>query len=172
MRDSAGAERLAPLLYVSPSQINFEVPAGTIPGDITVDILSGATTITVASQVRTVAPGLFTLPGNIAAAFGTRIEADGSQTVLPAGAPIALDDRPVYLSLFGTGVRGLSSVDNVTVTIGGLDAQVTYAGPQGITPGLDQINVLLPAALKGAGNVSLLLTVDGVSANKVIVDFN
>jgi uncharacterized protein (TIGR03437 family) len=171
VRDGSGAEWPAPLLYVSPSQINFEVPPGVLPGNVIVEILNGASTVSVAAQVSAIAPGLFTIPGNIAAAYGTRIEADGSQTILPAGAPITLDDRPVYLSLFGTGIRGLSSQNNVTVSISGIDAPVSYAGPQDTIPCLDQVNVLLAAALKGAGNVPLVLTVDGVAANKVIVDF-
>jgi hypothetical protein len=32
VRDSTGAARLAPLLYVSPSQVNFQVPSGTAIG--------------------------------------------------------------------------------------------------------------------------------------------
>jgi len=170
VRDSAGSVWIAPLLYVSPSQINFEVPADVVSGNITLTIFSGSDILSVATQVRQVAPGIFTLPGNLAAAYGTRIEPDGSQTFLPPGAPIVLDDRPVYLSLFGTGLRGRSSLDNVKATIGGIDVPVVYAGPGGGVAGLDQVNLLLPAALKGAGTVPLVLTVDGSAANQVLVD--
>jgi len=59
--------------------------------------------------------------------------------------PIAIGvDTPIYLSFYGTGIRGRSSLSNVAVTIGGVSAQVLYAGPQGTYPGLDQVNVGLP----------------------------
>lgn len=32
VRDSSGTERLAPLFYVSPTQINYLVPEGAAPG--------------------------------------------------------------------------------------------------------------------------------------------
>lgn len=167
--DGTGAERPATLLYVSPSQINFEVPAGTVPGSVTVSVLNGSATIVATAQVNAIAPGIFTVPGNIAAAYGTRIESDGSQTILPPASPIMLDQRPVYLSLFGTGIRGRSSLNNVTATIGGLNALVTYAGPQGSIPGLDQVNVLVSASLQGVGLVPLVVTADGVATNQVLV---
>lgn len=170
--DSTGAERPAPLLYVSPSQINFQVPAGTLPGSVHLLVRNGSKTLDVTAQVSGIAPGIFTVPGNIAAAYGTRIEPDGSQTILPPATPIILDQRPVYLSLFGTGIRGRSSLNHVSVTIGGIDSQVSYAGAQGSIPGLDQVNVLLPTALLGAGRVPAVLAVDGVAANQAWVQFN
>jgi uncharacterized protein (TIGR03437 family) len=57
----------------------------------------------------------------------------------------------------------------VSVTIGGTPATVTYAGPQGTYPALDQINVLVPSSLAGAGVVDLNLVVDGIAANTVKV---
>jgi uncharacterized protein (TIGR03437 family) len=47
--------------------------------------------------------------------------------------------------------------------------EVVYAGAQGSFPGLDQVNLLLPATLRGAGMVTLTLTVDGAPANTVVV---
>ena len=165
VRDSSGAEWPAPLLYVSASQINFEVPAGAALGNVTVEFQNGGNAVSAAAQVSRIAPGLFAIAGNIAAAYGTRIEPDGSQTTLPPDTPIVLDQRPMYLSLFGTGIRGLSSQSNVKVTIGGIDAAVSYAGAQGVTPCLDQVNVLLPVALAGAGKrPGRADWVDGVAA--------
>jgi len=56
---------------------------------------------------------------------------------------------------------------------------VTYAGPAGADSGLDQVNILLPAKLAGAGNVNVQLTleaevskgtlVNGILANQVQV---
>jgi hypothetical protein len=41
VRDSLGDERLAPLFFVSPQQINYLLPAGTAPGAVTITIISG-----------------------------------------------------------------------------------------------------------------------------------
>jgi uncharacterized protein (TIGR03437 family) len=171
VHDSMGVARPAPLLSVSSTQINFEVPAGTASGDATLEIVNAPTTLPpVGVPIRTIAPGLFTLKNNSAAAYGVRIEPDGSQTILPAGSPIILDSRPVYLSLFGTGIRNRSALNNVACTIGGLSVPVVYAGPGGGVPGLDQANVFLTPALKGNSDGHLILTVDGVAANVVKVD--
>jgi uncharacterized protein (TIGR03437 family) len=70
------------------------------------------------------------------------------------------------LLLFGTGIAG-GGTALTTVTINGLAATVTYAGPAGTGTGLDQVNVLLPAKLAGAGNVNVQLTSEGVAANPV-----
>lgn len=46
-----------------------------------------------------------------------------------------------------------------------------YAGPEGGgIPGLDQVNVRLPEALRGRGVVDLILTVDGVESNIVTIE--
>jgi hypothetical protein len=41
------------------------------------------------------------------------------------------------------------------------------AGPSGGANGLDQVNILIPAKLAGAGNVNVQLTVEGKAANPV-----
>jgi uncharacterized protein (TIGR03437 family) len=172
VRDSAGVERLARLLYVSPSQINFEVPPGTALGGAVLEVVRGADrSLAVTAQVRGIAAGLFTVPGNQAAAYAVRLEPDGSQTIVPAGSAIVLDDRRVDLILFGTGIRNRSSLDNVRCTIGGIGVPVEYAGPNGGgVPGLDQVNVRLTPDLQGNRDGRLILTVDGIPTNTVLVD--
>ena len=65
----------------------------------------------------------------------------------------------VYLLMYGTGIRHASSV---TVTLGSQTGlAVAYAGAQGYFVGEDQINVLLPPSLAGAGVINVTLTADG-----------
>jgi uncharacterized protein (TIGR03437 family) len=170
--DSSGAASLAPLLYVSPSQINFEVPAGTPPGDVSLEVVNAPSQLSaVQAQVKTIAPGLFAFEDNTAAAYALRIELDGTQTVLSVRNPIVLDDRPVYLVLYATGIRNRSSLENVRCTIGGISMPVEYAGPNGSgMPGLDQVNVRLTSDLKDLNVTKLVLTVDGVPSNSVSAD--
>ena len=89
---------------------------------------------------------------------------------------VAIDlgvDTPVYLSFYGTGLRGRSSLGNVAVTIGNMMMQVTvqaiYAGPQPQIPGLDQLNIPLPLTLRGAGVVNVTVSVDGTESNPVLI---
>jgi len=185
--DSAKVSRLAPLFYVSPNQINFVVPDATATGVATVTIMNGdpvPTSTTV--MVTTVAPGLFTANSQgtgVAAAIAIRrIIATQTDTEIPvfhcdanacASAPIDLDDAStVFLSLFGTGIRGRTSLANVSATIGGTSVAVLFAGAQGQFPGLDQVNLMLPLTLKAKGETDVVLTVDGQVANKVRVNIH
>ncbi len=165
--DSAGVERLAPLFFVSPGQINCMIPAGTAAGVAKVRVQGHVGYVT----IEAVAPGLFTANASgsgIPAAVGLRVSG-GVQTLLPSlTTPIDLgpETDEVFLLLFGTGIRGGTST---TVKIGGIDAPVAYAGAQGTMAGLDQVNVKLPRVLAGRGEVDLVLTVDGKAANTVRV---
>ncbi len=170
--DATGAARPAPLIYVSPAQINLLIPAGTAPGTATVSV--GASTGTV--QVASVAPGLFPMGATkVAAAVATRYPNDGSApSSVPVFdcssgtcvvTPIALDNKStVYLSLYGTGIQAGT---NVTCTVGGVAVPVSFAGAQSQYPGLDQVNIQLPASLQGAGTANVVVTVDSHPSNAV-----
>jgi uncharacterized protein (TIGR03437 family) len=71
------------------------------------------------------------------------------------------------LIVYGTGFD-TAGTSNVSATVNGVNATVLYAGPGG-SAGLDQVNILLPASLAGAGNVNVQLTAAGVDANPVQV---
>jgi uncharacterized protein (TIGR03437 family) len=171
VRDNAGQSSTAQLLYVSPTQINFLVPAGLATGIATFTIASGtATPITAMGAVGQVGPSLFSMNGagaGIAAASAFR----AGGVALDLTRPIDLSGpAPVYLTLYGTGIRNFSSLNNVLVTIGGVPLQVLYAGPQPDFAGLDQINVQLPQALQGSGIANIVLKVDQHQANTVTVN--
>ncbi|MBI1763936.1 MAG: hypothetical protein HYR56_21130 [Acidobacteria bacterium] len=187
VKDSAGAERPAPLFFVSPGQINYLIPAGTANGTAIVTVMrdntiSGTGTVTIA----TVAPGLFAANANgqgLAAAVALRVKADNSQSFEPlvrfdqasnrfVAVPLDLGpatDR-VFLLLFGTGFRNRSALAAVSARLGGATAEVSFAGAQGDLAGLDQANVLLPRSLAGRGEIDAVLTVDGKTANTVRVN--
>src|SRR5262249_56923592 len=99
----------------------------------------------------------------LAASVALRARADGTQSYEPVArldannrlkaAPIDLGgegDR-VFLLLFGSGMRKRGAPAQVKAQIGGVDAEVFYAGPQGDLVGLAQINPLIPRSLIGAG---------------------
>lgn len=186
IRDAFGTERLAPLFFVSPTQVNYQVPPGTASGAASVVIAASngqASQTTV--QIVAVAPGLFTADSSgqgLAAAYVLRIKADGSQlsesiaqfdsalgrfVARPIDLGAATDQ--VFLILFGDGLRYRSSLSAVVVQVGGTAVTVGYAGLQGDFVGLDQVNLLLPKTLAGRGEVDVTLTIDGQTANTVKV---
>ena len=61
VKDSPGIERLAPLFFVSPGQVNYQIPPGTAPGPATITIISGDGSVSIGTRhITAVAPGLFT----------------------------------------------------------------------------------------------------------------
>jgi uncharacterized protein (TIGR03437 family) len=187
VRDSAGVERLAPLFFVSPGQVNYQIPPGTAIGTATVIITSGDGSVSTGiAQIAEAAPGLFTVNADgqgLAAAVVVRVGADGSQQYEPVARfdpaqnkyvamPIDLgaESDQVYLLLFGTGLRHHRAPADVAVSIGDVNAPVSYAGEQSSFVGLDQVNVLLPRSLSGRGEVDIVLTVDSKTANTVKVN--
>jgi uncharacterized protein (TIGR03437 family) len=187
IRDSTGTERPAPLWFVSPSQINFFVPEETALGLATAMVVRDAQIVAGgAIQIDPVAPGLFTMNANgrgVAAAIAVVARANGSQDwqyVFNSGcAPGACQPVPLnfggegdqlYLQLYGTGIRGRASLDAVTAAIGDMAAPVEYAGPVAGMAGLDQINLRVPRALAGRGEVDVAVTVEGKAANTVRVN--
>jgi uncharacterized protein (TIGR03437 family) len=76
----------------------------------------------------------------------------------------------VYLILYGTGIRNRSLLASVTANIGGTNVPVLYAGVQPSFDGLDQVNLTLPLSLSGSGEINIVLTVDGQTANVVTIN--
>jgi uncharacterized protein (TIGR03437 family) len=188
VRDRAGTDRMAPLLAVSPGQVNYIVPEGTAYGPAAVTIASNGRTVGSDSiQVDPVAPGVFTANSDgagAAAAVVVRVAPDGSQTRqlaydCSAGAgrcvPAAIDVSPgeeVFLLLFATGIRGRTNLGAVRM-LPFLEQyfEVLYAGPQSEYPGVDQINLRIKARPPMPGDLPLQLFVDGRPANEVTVRF-
>ncbi len=184
VKDSAGIERFAPLFFVSPTQINFQTPAGTALGTATVMVMNeDGDIITGTAQVAATAPGLFSANADgqgVAAALALRIKANGSQSYEPIAVFDAAQNkfvaRPldlgpetdgVFLILFGTGLRHRGSLSAVTAKIGGIDSQALFAGGQGDFVGLDQANLRVPRSLRERGEVEVELQVDDKRANKI-----
>jgi uncharacterized protein (TIGR03437 family) len=183
--DAASNTVMAPILYVSPTQMNIYIPAGLVAGEATIAFprtglppgVGTAALRTVPVTIQKSAPALFSANGSgsgVAAASAIRLviatQVQGPVQVFRCDAtcsavPIDVGlDAPVYLSLYGTGIRSPSGAQ---VKIGNTIVDTTYVGPQGQIPGLDQVNVPLPLSLRGSGLVNVTVTVNGVTSNAV-----
>jgi len=119
----------------------------------------------------------------VASAIAVTFHADGTQAFVftfqcasatsctPLPIDLGLNTDQVFLYLYGTGIRGRSSLANVTCMIGSTTVPVQYAGLAPGSVGEDQVNILLPKSFKGAGAVNVALTVDGQAANVVAISF-
>jgi uncharacterized protein (TIGR03437 family) len=176
--DSAGVSRAALLFYVSPTQINCEIPDGTAPGAATVTIANmNGTSHTGTVQIGAISPGLFELnTSGLAAGWVLPVISGAEQKlqavyqptsmgVVPLPISLGSASEQVYLELFGTGIRYAKIV---SVTVGRVNVPVLYAGPAPGFAGEDQVNIgPLPHSLAGQGGVTILLTADGKAANAV-----
>jgi uncharacterized protein (TIGR03437 family) len=162
VRDSTG-DTLAPLIYVSSTQINYIMTSSDVFASIGIEqVGSNYVPKGIGLAPSPWQVGLYAESGGLAAAVAVSVAPDGTQTPVPVlscggtactAIPIDVSGNPVYVSLYGTGF------DSVPVAMqclaGSLTLPVTYAGPQRQIPGLDQINVQLPATLAGAGSISI-----------------
>ncbi|HET8548213.1 MAG TPA: cellulase family glycosylhydrolase [Bryobacteraceae bacterium] len=181
LTDSRGVTFDVPLLAVTPSHINYLVPAEAAPGLALVrhmlPLPAGIENrFTSTVTIRPAAAALFPL-----GAIGVRFSA-GSTTpeafdvfrcsfsgiggggcfAVPVQLPPGVS---VYLSLYGTGIRGRSSLAAVRARAGEVELPVLYAGPHESFVGLDQVNVFLPPSLRGSGSVDVAVSIDGEWSN-------
>jgi len=180
--DGAGTEREAALFFASPGQVNFEVPGASVPGAGTLTVcFKDGSDASVPIEIAAVNPGLFASAGTgegPAAAGAVRIGPGGEQTPVTVTnfvdgehrtVPIAVGDGqdPVVLLLFGSGMRGFSSVQ---AFVDGQEVAVFALVAHSVFVGLDQANIDLPESLAGAGVVEAYMVIDGVRTNSVLVE--
>ena len=185
VKDSNGVDHFAPIFFVAPTQINFQVPAATAPGKATITVSNETANLSTTIWISSVSPGLFAANSNgegVPAAFVLRMKGDGTMSFeaiaeandlgvfFPSPIDLGPESDRLFLILFGTGLRNRSSLSNIKAQIGGVDVPVLYAGLQGDFVGEDQINLPIPRSLAGRGEVALTLVVDGMNANPVSIN--
>jgi len=150
---------VARLFYVSASEVVFVVPDGLSgPAEFLVTNADGLSS-SAQAEITTSAPGVFTVAGD------GRGEAIVLNSDTLTRGPFDPSNGQLRLSIFTTGAL---RADNVSVEINGKAAVVEAVAQAGL-PGLDEIHVLVPAELRGAGTSTLIVSADGVQSNPVSV---
>jgi uncharacterized protein (TIGR03437 family) len=175
----------APLLFVSPTQINFQTPWAVTfgPADIVVTV-NGTPSAKFATTISGVSPGIFST--QFGAGQAIAINVDGTLAA-PAGSIPGLTTHPAKpgdtIIILATGLglvtppatTGAASSDTLrrtiltpAVLIGGVPATVAFSG---LTPqfvGVNQLNVTVPNV--AAGVVPLQIDLAGVkTSDKVTI---
>ena len=188
---------VAPLLYVSSRQINFQFPSGAPSGANRIavrradtgELIAGGTVL-----VAGVSPGLFTLTqdgkGQAAARNQDGITGNGPSNPAPKGS---------YISLYGTGQGPvspavpdgfpasanptsstvalptsdaktcLSTQPSMCVVIGSSFGNIQYTGLAPTYVGLWQINVQIPSDVAAGNAVPVRVIINGTPSNTVTI---
>jgi uncharacterized protein (TIGR03437 family) len=168
----------APLFYASPLQINFFVPyelAGQTTATIVVSTANGLAEIT-GVPITSASPGLFLT------------DAAGDPAVIHSnGQPVSVASPATggeAVEIFATGLGPVTNTpadnaaaptdplakDTITprVTIGGVDAEVQFAGLAPGFAGLNQLNVVVPKGLP-PGPTTLTIAVGPLFGNSAVI---
>jgi uncharacterized protein (TIGR03437 family) len=163
---------LAPIVYVSPTQINaqvpFEAPAG--PATLVVNV-GGVPSASVIFSLQPLGPGVWTVPGT----SRTLAVNDGDGTLVTPAAPVA---PGTYVTFYLTGQGVLDNpvptggaappsplstpVVPVQATVGGVAADLVSALAPGLV-GILQVNIQIPVV--PPGDQPLAVTIGGVASN-------
>lgn len=183
----------AGLFFVSANQLNILVPAGLQPGKAQVAIELNDEVIALGVlTLSEIAPSLFTADASgkgIPAGVALRVKSNGQQSYealarFESGkaVPVVITRRngeSVFLLLFGIGIRtapdsdgntGNGVAENVTVTIGGVNVPVSYAGRAPGFAGLDQLNIQLTSNVPAGNNLPLIVKVYDGNGNLLLAN--
>jgi uncharacterized protein (TIGR03437 family) len=168
----------APLFYASASQINFFVPyelAGETTATILVSTAAGVAAVT-GVPITPESPGVF-----LTDASGDAAVTHLNGQAVNAAAPAAGGE---IVQIFATGLGPVShtpdddaaaptnplAMDQITpqVIIGGVDAQVLFAGLAPGFAGLNQINVVVPKGLP-SGPTKLTISAGPLFSNTAVI---
>jgi len=168
-----------PLFYVSPTQINgqipFDVPSGSLTLTVTATLGSNTASANAPVVISTVAPGIFLIGTNRAAATNPDNSVNTSNNPATPGDVVTVYftgigplDNPVPTGQPAPLTGSLSRATlPVSATIGGQDAAVVFAG---LTPGsitLAQANLVVPNL--SPGDYPVVVRIGSATSNAPIL---
>jgi uncharacterized protein (TIGR03437 family) len=178
-----------PLFFVSPGQINFQLPFIQVTGPTTFPLIitNGQLSSTINVTLTPFSPSLFTTNSQGTGQASALINGT-SILVAPAGKfsgsrPAAKNE---FIQLYCTGLGDvgnsrpnlgspspanppLSTLAKATVTVGEVDANVTFSGLSPGFVGLYQVNLQIPQTAPSGDAVPVVLTIGGVKSNTATI---
>jgi len=164
---------LMPLMFVSPGQINAQVPNELAPGTYILTVNSlGQAPVTASFTVSRDAPGIFVESNAENIPLAAALHQNGSLITLSSPAV-----RNEIVSLYGTGFGPLSqqvgdgfaapnsplftATDTVTVTADSVPIPATWAGAAPGLVGVDIVQFQIVSSIPSDTNVNVVVTVGG-----------
>jgi uncharacterized protein (TIGR03437 family) len=167
----------APLYYVSPTQIDAQVPFELLPGDQYEVIVetAGAFSTPGSIQVIAAAPGIAAFPN------GMIIAQHADYSLVTTASP-AIPGEYIVIYLAGMGLTNVPVADGApspsiplaspliapTLTLNGVVVPSSFAGLTPTFVGLYQMNLQVPLSTPN-GNVTLVVSQSGVASNSTIL---
>ena len=171
--DATGISIPGPISFVSPTQINVQVPWE----------LAGQSSVQMKVYIEPVLGNLLTVPVTTYSPAMFEINGIAAATNVTDGSVVSVDNaakRGQYISLYCNGLGPVSNQPATgavalggaqlstspvfpTITIGGQPATVQFSGLAPTFVGLYQVNVLVPANIS-PGEAQVILSIGGVTA--------
>ena len=166
----------APLLYVTPTQVNFQVPWETALGSATVTVnVNGGASNSITVPVLGAAPGLFSTSSGHAVVQNSDFTLNDPSNPAKVGSTIVAylsGSGPVSPAVADGAATPLGALASATsqssVTIGSSTAQVAFAGLAPGFVGLVQVNIVVPSDLQ-TGDYPLAITIGNETSNPATV---
>ena len=144
----------APLAYVSPTQINAQIPDEIPPGQATLNVVAGGDDLPpIQLTIQSIAPGLFVDAENHVLAQNQDGTPNGASHPAAPG---------TLLTAYLTG-QGVNTGGPITAVIGGQNVDVVSSGADPDTQGVLEVTIRAPAL--APGGYLLTIGVGGVVSN-------
>ena len=161
----------APILFISPGQINVQMPYEVAAGSASLIVrVHGTASPAMSFPFKVAAPSLFMGANGQAAAINADSSSNTPRSPAAPGSSISLfftGQGPVSAAIDdGDAPKPgsiVSATASVSATIGGLTAEVQFTGLAPGFPGVAQINLKVPALAPGVYPV--VVTIAGVASN-------
>lgn len=167
----------APLFYVMPTQLGFQVPF-ELSGSAMVQVsANGQSSLLAKLPLAPAAPGIFTVSAD--GKNGGVITHANGELITPNNPAHPEEAVVLYATGFGqvtpgvgTGMRpaeAASTAAPAQVTIDGITVTPDYAGLSGCCVGLNQMNFQLPASVRSGTDIPLTISIGDAVSNTVTI---
>lgn len=161
-------QQILPLYFVSPSQINVQLPYETSIGQQIVLVhQQGQPDVNAVFSVVPNAPGIFSITHADGTAVTAVSPATAGEIVTVTGTGFGPFDRNPPDGLLIPAGSTFTLIDAVTVTAGGVSVAALSYGPSYSAVGLDIATFQVPSSLPSGTAVQLNITVNGADSNQL-----